>query len=650
MTKDICKAAKKGDIKTIRKYVPNEVRGNEVDKDGKSALHWAIEGDHYDCVVHLLDNGASINYKDPKSVETPIIASLKRVAVSEKQEDIAIYLMSRGADLNCESRDRRTPERILESLPKRFQVKYKEAYQKKYQAKSSSSIPQYKPAATSSPNLTTLTTQVNSISISNSTGGASTSSPPGSPPGGVGSVTTTSSPNLSKLGGSPPPSTSSTAMRSPPIGVISTVAPAPITTASGKTYTRPVQLDITATTLLPEDYSRVKDISLLWLEITYKLSIVAICSDKIRYDDIAKAVDECGNVLAHFLPIIGDAENTSFMESVINQEAVATISERVKNVRDGLKLRLFNRIEQTEVIRLVAALVGSLQWLYNCWFEVTDDAINTSIAECALSCRLAMNAITYRTSIPPGVLTNIAKLCRHVSARVFVCRSPALAKRLSDSCLLVARTFKSLMVLSILGDRDTQKSPENLIALGKIIAEQLSSIKTTISTMVPSRVTPLLEQEAEHELVESAAKQLRGSIDFYRSNNQQSSHVGLPKEGVLLPLFASIQKSIQSLSLYSSEQHDLQMVIPAQMIAQDVMEIRAVISAFQADLSQNTLSEELNDQLAVALDTSFHFSSQLLFSVTAVTCHNRSLDMSQVGYAARGLSTCCCILLDSFCF
>eukprot|EP01133_Synstelium_polycarpum_P018942 gene18942-22668_t len=540
--KDIWRAARKGDIKSIKKYIPATIKVDEFDKEAKTALHYAVEGDQLEVASYLLDCNANVNQKDPKG-DT---------------------------------------------------VKYKEAVNKRFKPRVTT-IPQQKvlapTPASPAPALPNL--------------GAMSLTPQLPNPDHEGTSITPISPPSMK----------------PQTNIITTVAPAPLTSASGAVYTRPLALDVVPRSLMNDDYQSTKDISSLWLEITYKLSIVAVCSEKIRYDDISKATDDAGNVLAHFLAIIGDPESSSFMETMRNQEAVATIHERVRAVRDGIKLRLFSRIDHAEVVRLVAALVGALHWLYVCWWEVTQNDINMCIAECALSCRLAMNAVTYSTPVPHGVLTNIAKLTKQISARIFVCRSPVLAKRLSDASQLVGRTFKSLLVLSLLTDDTAQRSPENLIALGKVIAEQLSLLKNITSTMVASKVSGHLVPDDEKGAVESASKQLRGSIDFYKSN--AALHGEIPSEGTVLPLLASIQKSIQSLNIYSSVEKDIQMVIPAQMIAQDVHEIRSIIRAFQEDPSQNMLSEELNDQLSVTLDCCSHFACQLLFSVSAVICHNQ---------------------------
>ncbi|EGG13710.1 hypothetical protein DFA_11471 [Cavenderia fasciculata] len=541
MAKDVWRAARKGDIKKIKKYIPSVVKVDTLDKENKTALHHSIDGDQLEIMTYLIENGANINLKDPKG-DTPLIMSLRKISTNEKQEDLAIQLIIKGADYNIDAKDRKTPERIVEALPKRFQVKYKEALQSRLAIKRPTMVSSNPPPPTITNNnnsVNNLAGSLNSITVSSNNQAPSIVPVQPVQPN-------TLDPNHQGTNITPisPPS------MKPQTTIITTVPNRPITTTSGNTYQRAVVLDVVPRSIFPsEDFSGVKDANMLWLEVTYKLSIVALCSDKVRYDDITKAIDECGNVLVHFLALIGDRETTAFMDTTRNQDAVTAIHERVKSVKDGIKLRLFSRIEHSELIRLVAAL-----------------------------------------------------------------------------------------------------SAENLISLGRIIAEQLASVKSTTTAMVPSKVSGHLEPETEKEIIDGASRQLRGTIDFYKSNVGSHTSSGMPCEGVVLPLLASIQKSIHSLSIYSSVERDVQMVIPAQLIAQDVNSIRSILLEFQNDPSANNLSEELSDQLMTTIECCCHFATKLLFSIAAVISHNRLLDMSQVGFSCRALASCCCILLDSFCF
>eukprot|EP01132_Coremiostelium_polycephalum_P004626 gene4626-5778_t len=623
MPKDIWREARKGKLDKVKKYIPSKIKVDEVDKENKTPLHHAIEGDQLQVVHYLIENGAKINLKDPKG-DTPILMSVRRIVINEIQEDIAILLINKGCDLEIESRERKSVDRYVEGTSKRFQIRYKEALQQRFRA-AHTPKPGTTPAA---PKPQQQPQQPHPSSPAPSTQSISVSQPP---------TPTTPSPIPQQHQTSTPTSSSSQptihtgGSGNIPTALLTTVQQKPVTT-NGVTFIKPAQLDIVPKTLLGEEFTHVKDLNLIWLEVAYRVSIVAVCSEKIRYDDISKAIDNCGNMLVHLLSIIGDSETTSFMENSRNQDAVNAIQERVKNVRDGVKLRLFSRIEHSEVIRLVAALVGSLHWLYYCWSEISQDDINRSIAECALACRTAMNSVTSLTAVP-HILTNIVKLAKNVSIRSFITRNPDTAKKMSDALYTIGGTFKSLMVLSVLNDKDLERSPENIIALGRGIAEQLSSLKNVTSSLAPSKIGSPLSSEVEKDLSEGASKQLRGSIDFYKSNQPR---LKLPSEELVIPFLSSIQKSMSILSNYCTLEKDLQLIVPAQMIAQDLNELRQIFKTFQSGYAiENNLSEELIDQITTSIDCSCHFATQLLFAVAAIACHNRITDFSQIGYSVR---------------
>ncbi|KAF2070014.1 hypothetical protein CYY_008671 [Polysphondylium violaceum] len=611
MAKDIFKIARKGDVAKIKKYIPGKFKATDLDKENKSLLHHAIEGEQLAMVNYLIEQGADINLRNP-SYDTPILMSLKLLVKSDKQEDIVILLVNKGADLDVESRERKSVDRYVEATPKRFQVKYKDAVQLKFKAK-------YQPKPASA---VPLIPTVQPPPLQYQTGRTTSTT----------TLTTALSPPLASK---------------PAIGVIDTVEQAPIINANGATVPRPnLNLDvILPKSLLQADYEKEKDITVIWLEVAYRASLVASKSEKVRHDDILLATNECGNILVHLLSIIGNTETTSFMEDVRNQESVHSIQERVKNLKDGIQLRLFSRIDHVELIRLVAALIGSLHWMYYCWAEVSREDIERSISECALSCRVAMSSASTCSPIPYGVLTNIAKLLKNISTKIFITRNPEDAKQLSDSCLTITQTFKSLVVSSVLNDqRDTLQM--NIVTLAKSIAEQLSFLKSHTATLVPSRVGACLPADQEKELCESASRQLRGSIDYYKSNK---ARVQLPKEDTIIPLLASIQRSISQFTLFSTLERDLQICVPAQMLAQDINEVRSIILDYVRNNSE-TLPEDFRDQISNAINTCAHFATQLLFSVSALVCHNRITDFSQIGYTLRGISSCSCILVDSFCF
>ncbi|PMD32171.1 ankyrin, partial [Hyaloscypha variabilis F] len=69
------------------------------DKEGKSALHWAVHFDYVEVVRELLVKGASVNVKDEKG-RTPLHAAVMGEIRDDtkKKEMIVRILLKHGAD------------------------------------------------------------------------------------------------------------------------------------------------------------------------------------------------------------------------------------------------------------------------------------------------------------------------------------------------------------------------------------------------------------------------------------------------------------------------------------------------------------------------------------------------------------------------
>jgi len=93
--------------------------------DGKSAIHFAAEKGFINTVKLLLKKGADINSKDNKGNKgkTPI-----EYAYSKKQKEMAVYLLSKGADIPQYSRTKkRATEFVVNSIQE-----YKDMIPQKY--------------------------------------------------------------------------------------------------------------------------------------------------------------------------------------------------------------------------------------------------------------------------------------------------------------------------------------------------------------------------------------------------------------------------------------------------------------------------------------------------------------------------------------
>jgi len=85
------------------------------DKEGKSALHWAVHFDYVEVVRELLEKGASVNVKDEKG-RTPLHAAVMGEIRDDtkKKELIVRMLLKHGADAKTKDLEGKTP---LQKIP-----------------------------------------------------------------------------------------------------------------------------------------------------------------------------------------------------------------------------------------------------------------------------------------------------------------------------------------------------------------------------------------------------------------------------------------------------------------------------------------------------------------------------------------------------
>jgi ankyrin repeat protein len=92
-------AAKNGNLEQVKQLLTNTPGLiSAVDESGRTPLHWACRGVHFELVKYLVENGADINAVDKNG-----IAPLHSVA-SRGHAEAARCLIEKGADLNMRSR------------------------------------------------------------------------------------------------------------------------------------------------------------------------------------------------------------------------------------------------------------------------------------------------------------------------------------------------------------------------------------------------------------------------------------------------------------------------------------------------------------------------------------------------------------------
>lgn len=92
-------AAKTGNLQQVKILIAKGANPNQVDSEGKNALHWAAAEGHADVVAFLLAHKAAINAQDSQYKETPLIeaAQFGRLAIVK-------LLLARGASVDIKGK------------------------------------------------------------------------------------------------------------------------------------------------------------------------------------------------------------------------------------------------------------------------------------------------------------------------------------------------------------------------------------------------------------------------------------------------------------------------------------------------------------------------------------------------------------------
>ncbi|MCX6558445.1 MAG: ankyrin repeat domain-containing protein, partial [Candidatus Aminicenantes bacterium] len=96
---EIHKAASAGDLETVKRLLEqNPKLLQEMDENGRTPLHWACRGVHFDLVKYLVERGADVNARDNGAM-----APLHSVA-SRGHLDAAKLLLAAGARVDAETK------------------------------------------------------------------------------------------------------------------------------------------------------------------------------------------------------------------------------------------------------------------------------------------------------------------------------------------------------------------------------------------------------------------------------------------------------------------------------------------------------------------------------------------------------------------
>jgi hypothetical protein len=116
----IWKDASKGDVKAINKKLKKGESPHVETDDRRTPLHYAAEFGHIAAADALLSAGARIDHKDTKG-DTAI-----HVALKNKQEEMALFLAAKGADLYLSNNGSLSCFDLAHKISNRFVIKLRE--------------------------------------------------------------------------------------------------------------------------------------------------------------------------------------------------------------------------------------------------------------------------------------------------------------------------------------------------------------------------------------------------------------------------------------------------------------------------------------------------------------------------------------------
>lgn len=99
----IHKAVMAGSLSDLRAAIANGSDVNAIDREGRSALFYAVQDGNVSVVDELLKNGANVNIKD-SALETPL-----HFAARSYQFDAAKLLLDNGAIVDAQDANGNTP-------------------------------------------------------------------------------------------------------------------------------------------------------------------------------------------------------------------------------------------------------------------------------------------------------------------------------------------------------------------------------------------------------------------------------------------------------------------------------------------------------------------------------------------------------------
>eukprot|EP01112_Ceratiomyxa_fruticulosa_P017070 TRINITY_DN524_c0_g3_i1.p1 TRINITY_DN524_c0_g3~~TRINITY_DN524_c0_g3_i1.p1 ORF type:complete len:653 (-),score=113.49 TRINITY_DN524_c0_g3_i1:39-1997(-) len=645
---DVWKAVKKGDLKTVQKLVPKKVDVKQKDKEGKTLLHYAVASDtpSIEIVEHLLNNGAQVDTMDGEGC-TALHVGLRRVLSNSTQHDsVCVLLVKRGADIEVEAKDKEGKsaiDKVQEAPPtyRRFQMMFKEAVDFHRASKAvPASPPQTQnnsPTQNQTAQTQTTTNQTNNTPTQN---------------------------DNSTL----PPATHNLPPTAPTSPIAETWKPKPIPEFIVNLPEVPLPTDtLQLMDFLMNDLAEdlpPRATQIAWIDFCSKICDLLLCDplDKIAVrvpvvSNMSKATDA---LTKHYLTYHGLQEFKSKQSNKIMLE-LSGLPERVTKLEDAVRGRgPHSKTYIQDWLSGPLTFGGAAYYLFEMVNQVSQEKVVEGMTDIALSCKQIMEAVNsgnYK-DVSPLLLEKIIRLVNIIGDKIFEVHDLEKAKKMSDSVYIIAKTFKTLLLIPLLAQGPLDNTHINtVISMTKLTAEQLGAIKEACIDLLPSRRRGVIPAQDEQEMYTIAQTKFTQILEVCKTSpntiaysSELITHFEAQIQLIkVLPdlVFAIPFPHPMRLNGWTPASYDLTfpLIHCVKALLHTTRKIRAVYIHRIVEMEKHARWS----QIQLCLDSCCKFACQIVIGVVSLCLRNNVCPRLVIASAVRSLVLCNSLLIDLFC-
>ncbi|KAL6058787.1 Anaphase-promoting complex subunit 11 [Balamuthia mandrillaris] len=693
----LCKAARKGDVKAMKKILNKGVGIQGKDSEGRTALHHAAEAGNMAAAQFLLDNKADIDAQDNHGM-TALLRS-----VLACKEDMAFYLLKQGADPDILSNhDVSVWEKADILLPRSTVARMKSeaaiqranrkprvyAYVEPTQdtikwGTKTISVPSSDANKTSTPATLSAATAATFFASSNDSGSPPVQHlPPLMPAPSPVKLTdsySSSSPSSPSLSSST--SSSSSASAAPAGGFSYTSTTAPLSPRQPQSPPPPQQgFSSSASSSTSESFTtsqafqqpqqqNVRSINLDELTEAVSMYISGAAAPVFTQEEMAIINASLKPMSLAFKNMLAKVDGFAMDLAPMEPAKQRALQVAAQNVSDSIRglapaVRRMNDDPgdpgaHKTMLEIAKKLVQTAYYFYTlCVAHVPNEHVVKTIQDVALATKALVKASLARQSdvallkCARLTATNTIHLLKLANARMLDVQSADVQNKLAEHCHLIARATEGLIITAKTvfrtgGDSSTRS---NLATLAKTLAEQyhkLTDLVTAISgggggmrgahAVMPERMDETAQFNA-------AFKQLTAALARYNEKNPNAPPTVQREEQVLMLAREMMEEILILKDNLKQENNGGEMMRHSRALASCVSKIATIA----LNTSHHTSDDSLAEQLLVCLQDALHFSMQLKLAASARTVRVQTPQTwGGLAYSVRGMAAVVSLMVEA---